>query len=223
MTFNDIFKSSFIQSATTFSVTDTILGLACCLVIGLFIYLIYSKSCSGIMYSANFGLTLIGLSMVTCLVIMAVTSNVILSLGMVGALSIVRFRTAIKEPVEIVFLFWALAAGIVVGAGLIPLALIGSIIIGLVIFLLASRKTHGKPYMLVLHVADERAEQQAMALVKDGSSAMQVKAKTVTAAGIELSMEVKLADASTAFVNQISALPGVASAALVSFNGDYMS
>lgn len=223
MTFNDIFKSSFLESASTFSVIDTIAGLFCALVIGLFIYLIYSKSCSSIMYSANFGLTLIGLSMVTCLVIMAVTSNVILSLGMVGALSIVRFRTAIKEPVEIVFLFWALAAGIVVGAGLIPLALIGSVMIGLVIYILASRKTHTKPYMLILQVADDRTEQQAMALVKDGSSTMQIKAKTVTAAGIELSIEVKLADASTAFVNQLSALPGVSSAALVSFNGDYMS
>ena len=223
MTFNDIFKSSFLESASTFSVIDTIAGLFCALVIGLFIYLIYSKSCSSIMYSANFGLTLIGLSMVTCLVIMAVTSNVILSLGMVGALSIVRFRTAIKEPVEIVFLFWALAAGIVVGAGLIPLALIGSVMIGLVIYILASRKTHTKPYMLILQVADDRTEQQAMALVKDGSSTMQIKAKTVTAAGIELSIEVKLADASTAFVNQLSALPGVSSAALVSFNGEYMS
>ncbi|MGN1144216.1 MAG: DUF4956 domain-containing protein [Anaerovoracaceae bacterium] len=223
MTFNDIFKSSFLESATQFSVTDTLLGLLCSLVIGLFIYLIYQKSCSGIMYSANFGLTLIGLSMVTTLVIMAVTSNVILSLGMVGALSIVRFRTAIKEPVEIVFLFWSLAAGIVVGAGLIPLALIGSVVIGLILFVLASRKTHTKPYMLILHVADEVAEQQALRIVKEGASALQLKAKTITASGIELSLEVKLKDASTGFVNQISALPGVNSAALVSFNGDYMS
>lgn len=123
MTFNDVFKSSFLESVSDFSMLDTLLGMACALIIGLFIFFIYKKTSAGIMYSSSFGLTLIGLSLVTSLVIMAVTSNVILSLGMVGALSIVRFRAAIKEPIEIVFLFWALAGGIVVGAGLIPLAL----------------------------------------------------------------------------------------------------
>ena len=126
MSFNDIFKSSFLESVTEFSVLDTLIGLAFSLVVGLFIYLIYKKTLTGILYSSGLALTLVGLTMVTTLVIMAVTSNVVLSLGMVGALSIVRFRAAIKEPVEIVFLFWALAAGIVIGAGMIPLAVIGS-------------------------------------------------------------------------------------------------
>lgn len=107
MSFNDIFKSSFLESVSTFSVLDTIIGLGVSLLIGLFIFLIYQKTLTGVMYSASFALTLVGLSLVTTLVIMAVTSNVVLSLGMVGALSIVRFRTAIKEPVEIVFLFWS--------------------------------------------------------------------------------------------------------------------
>ena len=105
------------------------IGPAVALVIGLFIFIIYKKTLTGVLYSSGFALTLVGLSLVTTLVIMAVTSNVVLSLGMVGALSIVRFRTAIKEPVEIVFLFWSLAVGIVIGAGMIPLAVIGSAII----------------------------------------------------------------------------------------------
>ena len=105
MTFNDIFKSGFLESVTDFSVTDTLLGMLCALILGLFIFLVYKKTSPGILYSTSFGLTLIGLSLVTTLVIMAVTSNVILSLGMVGALSIVRFRAAIKEPIEIVYLF----------------------------------------------------------------------------------------------------------------------
>ena len=125
MSFNDIFKSSFLESVAEFSVLDTLIGLIFSLVVGLFIYLVYKKTLTGILYSAGLALTLVGLTMVTTLVIMAVTSNVVLSLGMVGALSIVRFRAAIKEPVEIVFLFWALAAGIVIGAGMIPLAEIG--------------------------------------------------------------------------------------------------
>ena len=105
MSFNDIFKSSFLENVSEFSVLDTVLGLAVSLVIGLFIFLIYKKTLTGVMYSSGFALTLVGLSLVTTLVIMAVTSNVVLSLGMVGALSIIRFRTAIKEPMDIAFLF----------------------------------------------------------------------------------------------------------------------
>ena len=223
MTFNDIFKSDFLDQATSFSVTDTLIGLAVSLVIGLFIFMVYRKSCSGITYSASFGLTLIGLSLVTTLVIMAVTSNIILSLGMVGALSIVRFRAAIKEPIEIVFLFWAIATGIVVGAGLIPLALIGAVIIGIVLFFLASRKTHENPYILVLHMDDENAEKSAMEMIREGTKKYAVKAKTVTAEGIELSCEVRLKDGETAFVNRISGAAGIGSASLVSFNGEYMA
>ena len=103
MSFNDIFKSSFLESITEFSLLDTLIGLVFALVVGLFIFLIYQKTLTGVMYSSGLALTLVGMTMVTTLVIMAVTSNVVLSLGMVGALSIVRFRAAIKEPVEIVF------------------------------------------------------------------------------------------------------------------------
>ena len=147
MTFNDIFKSSFLENVSEFSILDTVIGLAVALVIGLFIFIIYKKTLTGVLYSGGFALTLVGLSLVTTLVIMAVTSNVVLSLGMVGALSIVRFRTAIKEPVEIVFLFWSLAVGIVIGAGMIPLAVIGSAIIGVILLLFANRKIRSNPYM----------------------------------------------------------------------------
>lgn len=149
MNFSDVFKSSFLNSVTEFSVLDTLLGLVAALVIGLFIFVVYKKTLTGVMYSNGFACTLIGLSLVTTLVIMAVTSNVVLSLGMVGALSIVRFRTAIKEPMEIVFLFWALAVGIVVGAGMIPLAIIGSAIIGVILILFANRKIRNHPYILI--------------------------------------------------------------------------
>lgn len=223
MTFNDIFKSSFLESVSSFSVTDTLLGLVFSLVIGLFIFLIYRKTCAGIMYSSNFALTLIGLTLVTTLVIMAVTSNVILSLGMVGALSIVRFRAAIKEPVEIVYLFWAIAAGIVVGAGLIPRALIGSAIIGIVLYVMASRKTHESPYMLVLRLSDESGEEKVMALVRENAAKTVVKAKTVSKSGIEVSAEVRLKDPSTSFINKLCEIEGVNDATLVSYSGEYMS
>ena len=223
MTFNDIFKSSFLENVTEFSILDTLIGLGFALVIGLFIFVIYKKTLTGVLYSNGFALTLVGLSLVTTLVIMAVTSNVVLSLGMVGALSIVRFRTAIKEPVEIVFLFWSLAVGIVIGAGMIPLAVIGSAIIGLILLLFANRKVRHNPYILVLSCADEGSESAALELLGRNTAHWQVKSKTVTASGIELTAELRTRDASTAFVNEISRLPGVGNATLVSYNGEYLS
>ena len=223
MSFNDIFKSSFLENITEFSILDTVIGLAAALVIGLFIFVIYRKTLTGVMYSTGFALTLVGLSLVTTLVIMAVTSNVVLSLGMVGALSIVRFRAAIKEPVEIVFLFWSLAVCIVIGAGMIPLAVIGSAIIGVILLLFANRRIHSDPYILVASCADEAAETAVLELLTKAAARCIVKSKTVTAAGIELTAELRTRDASTGFVNQIAALPGVENATLVSFNGEYLS
>lgn len=223
MSFDDIFKSSFLESVSSFSILDTVVGLSVSLLIGLFIFVIYKKTMTGVLYSASFALTLVGLSLVTTLVIMAVTSNVVLSLGMVGALSIVRFRTAIKEPVEIVFLFWSLAIGIVVGAGLIPLAVIGSAIIGIILLLLGNRKTQSCPYIFTMCCADEAAEAAAMAVLERSTQHSVVKAKTVTASGIELTAEMRTKNTSTEFVNQISHLAGVTNATLVSYNGEYLS
>ncbi len=136
MTFDDIFKSSFLENFTSVSILDMVLALALAFGIGIYIFLVYKKTFKGVMYSSSFGVTLIALTMITTLVILAVTSNVVLSLGMVGALSIVRFRTAIKEPLDIAFLFWAIAVGIVLAAGMIPLAVFGSIVIGLMLIVL---------------------------------------------------------------------------------------
>ena len=121
-TFQDIFKSSFLENVNSVSLLDMLLALALAFGLGMFIFLVYKKTFYGVMYSSSFGVTLIALTMITTLVILAVTSNIVLSLGMVGALSIVRFRTAIKEPLDIAFLFWSIAAGIVLAAGLLPLA-----------------------------------------------------------------------------------------------------
>ena len=223
MTFSDIFKSSFLESVTEFSPMDVLMGMVVALIVGLFIFVIYKKTFTGVMYSSGFALTLVGLALVTTLVIMAVTSNVVLSLGMVGALSIIRFRAAIKEPMEIVFLFWSIAVGIVIGAGMIPLAVIGSAIIGVVLLLFANRKSRENPYILVLNCDDETAEQAALGLVKDAVSRYGVKTKTVSTDGIELTAELRTKNNDTAFVNRITALPGVSNATLVSYNGEYMS
>ena len=222
MSFQDIFKSSFLENVTEFSLLDTCIGLAVALLVGLFIFMIYKKTLTGVLYSDGFALTLVGLSLVTTLVIMAVTSNVVLSLGMVGALSIVRFRTAIKEPVEIVFLFWSLAVGIVIGAGMIPLAIIGSVIIGVILLLFANRKIRKQPYSLVVSCKDEAAEQRITEILAKAVEYYTVKSKTVNAAGIEFTAELRTKDAETAFVNRITELEGVGNATLVSYNGEYM-
>ena len=223
MTFNDIFKSNFLESVTSFSILDTAIGMVFALAIGLFIFLVYRKTFNGVMYSTGFAMTLVGLSLVTTLVIMAVTSNVVLSLGMVGALSIVRFRAAIKEPMEIVYLFWAIAAGIVIGAGMIPLAVIGSAMIGVVLLLFANRRIHENPYLLILNWRDEKAEGEALGLVQDAVERFLVKSKMVNDAGIEVTAQVRLKDAGTSFVNRLHAVEGVGGATLVSYNGDYMA
>lgn len=223
MTFNDIFKSSFLESVMEFSVVDTLIGMLFALVISLFIFVIYKKTFSGIMYSTGFAMSLVGLSLVTTLVIMAVTSNVVLSLGMVGALSIVRFRTAIKEPMEIVFLFWALAIGIVIGAGMIPLAVIGSVIIGIILVMFANKKIHNTPYILIVNCNNEKAEQNVMNIIEKSVDKYIVKSKTVNEAGIELTAEIRVKDAATSFVNRVNEVSGVSGATLVTFNGEYMS
>ena len=223
MTYNDIFKSSFLESVTEFSAVDTLIGMLFALVLGLFIFLVYKKTFSGIMYSAGFAMTLVGLSLVTTLVIMAVTSNVVLSLGMVGALSIVRFRTAIKEPMEIVFLFWALAAGIVTGAGMIPLAVIGSAIIGIILIVLANRKIRTTPYIFIVNCDDEQAQESALNLIEKSADKYLVKSKTVNGSGIELTTEVRVKNGETGFVNRVSEINGVSGATLVACNGEYMS
>ena len=222
MTFQDIFKSSFLDNVAAVSVLDMVLAMALAFCLGMFIFLIYKKTYAGVMYSSSFGVTLVALTMITTLVILAVTSNVVLSLGMVGALSIVRFRTAIKEPLDIAFLFWAIAVGIVLAAGLIPLAVFGSVIIGIILLVFANRKDSSNPYIVVLNCNDHAAERAAIEYLQTNTKKCTVKSKTARRGNVEISMEVRLKDDNTDFVNTLSEIGGVQSAVLVSYNGDYM-
>lgn len=222
MTFNDIFKSSFLDNISGVSLTDMCVALLLAFCIGLFIFLIYKKTFTGVMYSSSFGVTLIALTMITTVVILAVTSNVVLSLGMVGALSIVRFRTAIKEPLDIAFLFWAIAAGIVLAAGIIPLAVIGSVVIGLVLLFFVNQKNHSQPYILVLSCDSQAAEKQAADFIQKQALRHVLKSKTVQKDLIELNMDIRLKDDDTDFMNILSEMEGIRSAVLVTYNGDYM-
>ena len=222
MSFNDIFKSSFLQNVSAIEPLDMVLALALSFCVGLFIFYVYKKTYQGVMFSSSFGVTLIALTMITTLVILAVTSNVVLSLGMVGALSIVRFRTAIKEPLDIAFLFWSIAVGIVLAAGLIPLAVFGSVVIGIILLLFVNRKAASNPYIVVLHCDDAESEKAASACLEKHTKRCIVKSKTVQKGLIELNCEIRLLDDNTDFINTLADLNGVQSAVLVSYNGDYM-
>ena len=222
MTFNDIFKSSFLENVTSVSLLDMTMALLLAFALGLFIYFVYKKTFAGVMYSSSFGVTLIALTMITTLVILAVTSNVVLSLGMVGALSIVRFRTAIKEPLDIAFLFWSIAVGIVLAAGLIPLAVFGSAVIGVVLLVFVNKKSPTNPYIVVLQCEDHESEVRAKDYLDQKTKRCVVKSKSAQKGLIELNLEIRLRDDNTDFINELADLPQVKSAVLVSYNGDYM-
>lgn len=223
LNFSDIFKSSFMENISAFSVLDTIIALTLAFVIGLFIMAVYKKTFKGVIYSHSFCVSLLALNLITTLIILAITSNVILSLGMVGALSIVRFRSAIKEPLDIAFLFWSISAGIVIGAGLIPLAVFGSLFIGIILVLFINRQTTDNPYLLVLSCLNDESEKEALKTVNAYVKKHVIKSKTVSAQnGIEVTVEISLKEMETKFVNEISQISGVKNAVLVSYNGDYL-
>lgn len=222
MSFNDIFKSSFLDNINAVTVLDMVIALGLAFAIGVFIFVIYKKTFNGVMYSSGFGITLIALTMISTLVILAVTSNVVLSLGMVGALSIVRFRTAIKEPLDIAFLFWSIAVGIVLAAGMIPLAVIGSVFIGVILLVFVNKKTRDNPYIIVVQCEDQTAEKEVLGFLQGEVSKCVVKSKTVAKGSVEMNYEVRLKADDTSFINRISDMKGVSSAVMVSYNGDYM-
>lgn len=222
MTFQDIFKSSFLEHANAVPILDMTLALILAFALGLFIFFIYKKSYCGLMYSASFGVTLIALTLITTLLILAVTSNIVLSLGMVGALSIVRFRTAIKEPMDIAFLFWSIAAGIVLAAGFLPLAVFGSMFIGIILLVFSGRKNLERPYILVVHCQTESQEKEVEQYIQSHVKGLKLKSKSVSPGCIELNYEVRFKEGESSFVNAVAEIEGVTQTVLVSYNGDYM-
>lgn len=217
-----ILNSNFLKNATAVSGFDMIVGVMVAFLIGLFIFVVYKKTFSGVMFSANFGLSLIGMCMITSAVILAVSSNVVLSLGMVGALSIVRFRTAVKDPLDIVFLFWSITAGIIVGAGMIPLAVVTSLLMGIVMTVFVNKKSRKAPYILVINCENSDVEDDIMNIIETKTGKSIIKGKTVTKDGMELTVEVLLKDGYSKFINEIIDIKGVINAVMVCYNGEYM-
>lgn len=224
LNFSDLFKKSFLTTTTQdLTLGRILLTLGLTFAIGIFLYFVYKRTFRGVLYSRSFNLSLIAITLVTAVVIMAVTANIVLSLGMVGALSIVRFRTAVKDPMDLVFLFWAIGIGIITGAGLHVLAIIGSLVIGLVLFLLSRVPSGDTPYLLVVHAAGDTADTAVQAALKGAVPKFTVKSKTISSSGIEATYEVRFKDGATSIVREIGSIQGVENAILIAYNGDYVA
>ncbi|MDU9376102.1 hypothetical protein McpSp1_06920 [Methanocorpusculaceae archaeon Sp1] len=223
LTFNDILSSNLLTTVTSFSLTDMIIAMGLAFVLGLFIFFVYKQTYSGVMYSSGFGISLIAMALITTMIIIAIGSNIILSLGMVGALSIVRFRSAVKDPMDITYLFWAISAGIVLGAGLIPLAFFGSIAIGVFLLVFSRKKSRDQPFILVVDCDGDATEKKIMDILSLSVKKLVLRSKTVRTGSVELTVEVRLAGETSEFINRIATLPGVSSAVLVTYNGEYLT
>ena len=218
---DSLFDFTYLNRAASFSIPDILTALLVSFALGLFIFFVYTKTFKGVMYSSSFGISLIAMDLISTLVILTVSSNLLVSLGMVGALSIVRFRTVVKEPLDLVYLFWSITTGIIVGAGLIPLAVIGTVVIGLILFIFVNRKTNDSPYIVVISCDGETSETKSLEILNAQTKKFAVKAKSATKDGVELTVEVRLKESSSQFVSALTDIEGVSGATLVSYNGDY--
>ena len=221
-TFDDIFKSSFLEKSSSFSLIDSLIGMATAFLIGLFIYWVYKKTFNGVIYSHSFNISLMIMTLTTALVIMGISQNVLLSLGMVGALSIVRFRTPIKDPMDLIFLFWSVAAGILCGAGFIPLVAFGSVVIGLVIILFQNKIVVENPYLLVVKFDDESANTEIEHILTNSTKKYMLKSKTIVQDyEIEVTYEVRMKENDSQLVSNISKVNGVSSSVMLSYDGNF--
>ncbi|THF79934.1 DUF4956 domain-containing protein [Cohnella fermenti] len=222
--FTDVIKDSVLENfSSDISITKMAITLGIAFLLGLFIYFLYKRVFSGVLYSKSFNVSLVGMTLITAMVIIAINSNLVLSLGMVGALSIVRFRTPIKDPTDLIFLFWAAVAGIVTGAGFYTLAIFGSVIVGLVLFIFIKKASFETPYLMVVNCEGDESEKAIMARLNTLVKRFNVKQKTVTSNNVEMTIEVRLGENEPAFVNQITQISGVKNAVLISYSGDYVS
>lgn len=221
MGFSDIFKKSFINGFYNVDIDlpTILLSLAVVCLIALYIFFAYRLLTRRTFYNKNFGIALAALAIITAAIILTIQSSIVISLGMVGALSIVRFRTAIKEPMDLVFLFWAISAGIICGAGLYSLAIITSLVITIAIFVLDLIPVTKAPMLLIVNTGDPDGEDALLAVVEKYSKYAKVKSRIVTAGQLDMVIEVRVSQES-ALVKEVSALEGMSSVSLLSHDGE---
>jgi uncharacterized membrane protein YhiD involved in acid resistance len=224
LSFQDVIKNSFVNmnAGNLMSTSNIAFVLFVTFLMGMFIFFIYKSTFQGVLYTQSYNISLVMVSMVTSLIIMTIASNFVLSLGMVGALSIVRFRTAVKDSMDIVFMFWAISVGIANGAGLFNISVVSSIAIALVLVILTKYKSASSPYLLILHYSEDKHDRM-IEYINDNIGRFNLKSKTMKGDSIELTLEIRVRKDDTSFVNELSKKNGVKDAILISYNGDYIS
>jgi uncharacterized membrane protein YhiD involved in acid resistance len=220
MTWNDFLQNTDFFT-TDLSVTAIVYSLLFSLALGLFIFFIYRISYKGVMYSKTFNVTLIAISMITSSIILAITSNIILSLGMVGALSIIRFRAAIKDPIDVAYLYWAVGVGITSGAGLWMLALMSSVVIGIILFVFSNISDLKTPCLCVVSYQTEETDDLVFRLIEREAKRYRLKSKVFNGESYELTVEIRKRKRAANLVNKIGGINDVDSVALLGYDGDF--
>ena len=217
-TFSDIFKKGFLQETGNLTTADFAMSMLDAFLCGMIIYMVYRYFYKGVIYNNNFNILLVLTSMITCFMVMVISSNVVLSLGMVGALSIVRFRTAVKDPLDVGFLFWTVAVGITCGAGLYIISLAATLMISVVYVLLIKVRNRKRVYLLIVKYRDD-AQESVTRVIR--SLRKVLKNRTSTSGYTEMTYEIRMSKNNTSFVKSLSELEGVEYASVVEFTGDY--
>jgi len=223
LTYSDIFNKSFIAMQSgmeRFSAIEILINLGVSFMVGLFIFYVYKKTFQGVLYQRSFNVSLVTITMIITLIIMTISGNLVLSLGMVGALSIVRFRTPIKDPVDLVFIFWAITVGIANGVGYFNISIIGSIVMTLVLLAMTRKSEEEQPYLLVIQVPDGAESKPVIDEVIKSVERFMLKSKTVTEQYTEITAEVRLNGDNTEFINKLHNENKVLKATLISYSGD---
>lgn len=225
MNIRDYFKNSvwesFVggQGLTTDFVTTAVIAMVLAVILGLCIYKIYGIYFGGVVFSTAFAVTLVGMTVLSCMLTLAISSNIVISLGMIGALSIVRYRTAIKDPMDLLYLFWSISVGITLGAGLYVLAIATMVIMLFIVHLFYNRKKKGTIFILVAHYSTQDAGDEILKILRKMKH--QLKSKTIRGEITELTMELVCRTDNTVFLEQIQAVEGVQDATLIQYNGEY--
>lgn len=220
MGFNDVLKKSFVQTTTeNLSMGGVILALIVACLLAIYIFCVYRAMTRKTFYNRNFNISLVGLALITTAIILSIQSSVVISLGMVGALSIVRFRTAIKEPMDLVFLFWSISVGIICGAGLFEIAIMVSVLLTIVILLLEKLPVSKVPMILVLDSSDIDSEETIMEVIEKYSSHIKVKSRSMNTDSLNMVIEVRIKEEAEC-IREINALSGMNHVSIVSQDGE---
>ena len=221
MSVKDMIKKSVLESGVfdQYNISSILVALVAALALGILIFLVYRRFYTGVIYSRTFAVTLVGMTVLTCMVTLAISTNVVISLGMVGALSIVRFHTAVKDPMDLLYLFWAITTGITSGAGMYVLALIAAAIMILMIILFYSRQQRGKIYIAVIHYSGDEAGDEVIRCF--GKRKYFIKSKTMRKEKTEMAVEIFCKQADMDFMEKIRAIEHVDDVTLIQYNGEY--